>query len=236
MGRKLAIAVLLLLESKELGAQPASPKVLPKFMGHVVTIVEPELDADGFPKGSDPRATVCIEFAPQRQCYTSPQYYANNPMVSVVQVRKDISALFLSVESYGVSGWQIRFALLLPGSGKELQNIFLSDTTVPNQSQYAFWTDPTISDAQIFVTAGFVWGPDEGHYAKHRYIISAYVVRPRTVVNDTDYSHYLEDRYMTILKYDLDANANILSSEKQEILTRLRRIKSASERKPLVPR
>ena len=51
----------------------------------------------------------------------------------------------------------------------------------------------------------------------------------RFVVGDPYYYYYLEDRYMTIHKYDLDADANILASEKQEILARLRRVKAETE-------
>jgi hypothetical protein len=48
--------------------------------------------------------------------------------------------------------------------------------------------------------------------------------------------YYLDDRYMTSRKYDLDdKKTDILGSEKQEILTRLRRAKAVSEPKPLVP-
>lgn len=39
-----------------------------------------------------------------------------------------------------------------------------------------------------------------------------------------DLAYYLEDRYMTAHKYD--ANADILASEKQEIIARLRRLKA----------
>jgi len=87
--------------------------------------------------------------------------------------------------------------------------------------------DFSISDAQIFVMANYVWGPDEAHYDNHRYIISAYVRKPSSILDDLYY--YLEDRYMTVHKYDLDANADILGSEKQEILARLRRVKAETE-------
>ena len=50
-----------------------------------------------------------------------------------------------------------------------------------------------------------------------------YVGRPSSVVDDLYY--YLEDRYMTARKYDLDANVDILASEKREILARLRRLR-----------
>jgi hypothetical protein len=205
------------------------------FMGHAVTIVEPELDADDFPKGSDPRVTVCVESVPQRQCYTSPTGYARNPKVSVVQVQKNIPALFLSVESWGVSGWPIHFGLLRPGIGKDLEDLFRSGVEVSNQNQHAFWTDSTISAAPIFVVADFKWGPDEGHYGDHRYIISAYVSRYSQDLEGDLY--YLNDQFMTSRKYDLDdKKTNILDSEKLEILARLRRAKAVSERKPQAPR
>lgn len=40
--------------------------------------------------------------------------------------------------------------------------------------------------------------------------------------------YYLEDRYLTTRKYNWDAN--VLASEKQEILARLRRAKAERER------
>ncbi len=41
--------------------------------------------------------------------------------------------------------------------------------------------------------------------------------------------YYLEDQYMTAVKYDLDGHPglDILAAEKQEILARLRRAKAA---------
>src|SRR6476646_4066197 len=99
-------AILLFLGSKNLGAHPVPGKEIPKFMGHAVTIAEPKRDAYGEPEGP---ASVCVEFAPQRQCYAAPKEFGNYPTVTVVQVRKDLSALFFSAQSYGVSGWQIHF-------------------------------------------------------------------------------------------------------------------------------
>jgi len=195
-------------------------------MGRELTVTVPELDTDGFsPKGP---ASVCVEGPPQRQCYTAPKDYGRSPMVDVIQLDKETPALFFSAASGGVSGFGIHFALLRPGNGKDLENLFLSDTSVSNQSQHAFWTDPTVSDAPIFVTADFVWGPDESHYSPHRYIISAYVRRTSSIVDGLYYC--LEDRYMTARTYDLDSNADILAAEKPEILARLKRVKAERER------
>jgi hypothetical protein len=76
----------------------------------------------------------------------------------------------------------------------------------------------------MFVTATYVSGPDEGHYGEHRYIISAYVLSKLSPL------YYLEDQYMTTRKCDLDAKADVLTSEKAEILARLRRIIAATPR------
>ena len=232
MAAKLIIpAVLLCLGSEHASAQSPSRQDLPKFMGRQVTIIEPELDVDGFfSKGP---ASICIEGPPQRQCYTAPRDFGRNPKVSLVQLEKDLPALLFAAESGGVSGWALHFALLRPGTGNSLEDLFI-DVSVSNESQYAFWNDATISAAPIFLTADFVWGPDESHYSEHRYIISAYVWTPNAIVDDAR-SYYLEDQYLTVRKYDLDANADVLTSEKQEILARLARVKAETERQKQAP-
>ena len=107
-----------------------------------------------------------------------------------------------------------------------MENLFFSDTSVSNQSEHAFWNDSTVSDSPIFLTADFVWGP-ESHYEEHRYIISVYVRKPSSIVDGRYY--HLEDRYMTVCRYDYE-NPDILGSEKREILTRLARVKAETER------
>ena len=160
------------------------------------------------------------------QCYTAPPDFGRGPTVEVVQVATDMPAILFSAASGGVSGWRVHFALLQPGAGKDLEDIFLSDISISSQSQH----EHTISDAPIFVTADYEWGPDEGHYDEHRYTISAYVLRTPVFIDAPAY--YLADRFMTVRKYDLDANDEVLTSEKQEILSRLWRVKSESEWHP----
>ena len=218
------------MSSEYAGAQPAARQDPPKFLGREVTITEPELEDEFFPKGP---ATVCVEGPPRRQCYTAPRDFGRSPAVSVIQLGKEVPALFFSAASGGVSGFAFHFALLRPGTGKDLENLFFSDTSVSNQSEHAFWNDSTVSDSPIFLTADFVWGP-ESHYEEHRYIISVYVRKPSSIVDGRYY--HLEDRYMTVRKYDLDANKDILTSEKQEILARLARIKAEAERQNRTPR
>jgi hypothetical protein len=165
---------------------------LPRFMGRKVTIVKPEMENEYYPKGP---ASVCIEGPPQRQCYITPKDFGRDPAVGLLLLKKDMPALLFSAASGGVSGFGIHIALLVPRRGKDLDDLFLSDITISNQSQHAFWNDPTISDTQIFVTADFVWGRNESHYTEHRFIVSAYLLEPSSVLDGLYY--YLEDRYMT---------------------------------------
>jgi hypothetical protein len=224
MTAKMIIPVLLFFVARDVGAQSPRGQELPKFMGRQVTVVEPELDEDGFfPKGP---ASICLAGPPQRQCYTAPEGFGRSPSAEVIQLDKNTSALLFTAASGGVSGWDVHFALLRPGSGAELDDLFPS-ITVSAQSQHAFWNDSAISDAAIFLTASYVWGPDEGHYGFHRYIISAYT---RKLVSGDSVNYYLEDQYMTTRYYDLDANDDILTSEKQEILARLRRVEAERKR------
>jgi hypothetical protein len=193
-----------------LGAQ-----TLPKFMGRQVTIIEPNHTKDGFPKGP---AMLCLDGPPRRQCYTAPKDYGNNPTVTPVQLGKDQPALLFSVETGGVSGWSVHYVLL----DADLEDFLGEDVTVSNQNEHGFWNEPMISDQKIFLTANYVWGPDEGHYGPHRWIISAYF--PKASGDDGRYR--LQDRYMTVRHYDLESQ-DVLAAEKPEILARLRRIKSA---------
>jgi len=62
--------------------------------------------------------------------------------------------------------------------------------------------------------------------------VSAYVRRRSFLVDGLFY--YLDDRYMTIRTYAL--GTNILASEKQEILARLKRIKAETELQRKTPR
>lgn len=201
-------------------AHASAEDTLPKFMGREVTVTESPTDPDGlFPTGP---ASVCIEGPPQRQCYTAPKEFGRSPEVELVEVEKRKPALLFSAASVGGSGFDVHFALLRPGTGKVLDNLLILDGPVSNQSQHEFWTDSGISPAPIFVTADFVWGPDEAHYGTHRFIISAYVFRQSELSGD--FGYWLQDRYMTARQYDPDVNDDVLFSEKLEVLSRLARI------------
>lgn len=193
-------------------------------MGRQVTIMKPEVE-DQFPKGP---ATVCVGAPQQKQCYTAPLDFGRNTSTVVVQLKQDTQALLFSAESGGVSGWSVHFALLVPGTGKELQNLFFPDMSFANQSQHAFWKEPSISRTPIFLVADYIWGPGEGHYGDHRFMISAYF--PADWYPDGGLTYYLADRYMTTRSYDLD-KSDILTTERPEILARLKRVAEANQRR-----
>lgn len=225
----LIITALLLFSASQASiAQPVHHgQDLPKFMGREVAIHQPQHDAEGFPKGP---ATICVEGPPREQCYTAPMDFGNDPTLEVVQLAKENPALLFSASSGGVSGWEIHFALLVPGSGKELQDLLLSEVSVSSLSQDEFWIEPTISDARIFLTADAVWGPDEVHFGDHRYMISVYL----RALDDPNY--WLGDRYMTTRKYDLGTKVNVLQAERPEILARLKRVVPAPQPRLTPPR
>ena len=219
MTAKLIVSTLLLWGSEETSAQSKhSHQKFTSFMGQKLTIVESRQLSDGCHYGP---ASVCVEGPPQRRCYTAPKDFGNKPSVKVVELRKDMPVLFFSAASCGGSGWAVHFALLSPGLLKEIPDV-LPNVTVSNQSLYTFWKEPSLSEGQLFLTANFEWGPDEGHYGEHRYTISVYVL-------DHD-QYFLEDRYMTARKYDLETT-DVLASEKHEILARQRRIKTETQKR-----
>jgi len=200
-------------------------KPLPKFMGREITVTEPPLDDSGFFPTAP--ASVCVEGPPEKQCYVAPGGYGRSPEIEVVQIERNSPALFFSVFSGGVSGLAEHFALLLPGSGKTLDNILVLEP-ISSLGQHAFLNDRTISDSPIFLTATFVWGPDESHFSPHRYLVSSYVLKHPKELGGVSY--YLEDQYMTTRTYNLDTAPppDILAAEKPEILARLRRVKAAN--------
>jgi len=77
-------------------------------------------------------------------------------------------------------------------------------------------------------------GADEVLRQKHRYLISAYVLQRSLIYDGLFYA--LEDRYTTIPEYDRVENADVLASEKPEILAHLRKVKAESERPRQPPR
>lgn len=193
------------------GAQTAT-----KFMGREVVVYPPPGTDDGTGESPSEPARACLEGPPEEQCYSTPKEFGWNPNVEVVQFAKDRSALLFSASTGGVSGRGIHYALLAAEGGKELQDLFLGDVSVSNQSRTAFWSEPDLSDTKIFVDSDAMWGPGEVHYGEHRYVLSIYVWEGS--------NYWLADRYITSRWYDFDANDDVLGSEKAEIIARLKKV------------
>ena len=219
--RTLSVAVALNILA--LHAQVPGP-VLPKIMARQVMIETPEMEDDFFPKGP---ATVCLEGPPLRQCYTAPKDFGRFPEVEIVRLGNGASGLLFSAATGGVSGWSIHYALLKPGKDKKLENLLPFELAVSNQSEHAFWNEPSISSEPIFLTATYVWGPEESHYSNHRFIISAYVLSHNRELDTTDY--HLDDQFMTVKFYESKDHMDVLESEKTEILSRLKKVKASRQ-------
>ena len=200
------------------------------YMGRAVKLYAPKLDQYDSAPG-EPNASICVDGPPQRQCYDAPKGFYRYPSVSKVQISKDVLAMFFSASTYGVSGFAIHHALLVRSKmGDALDNLFASETDTSPQSEDGFWNVPVVSDFKIFVTADYVWGPDECHTCPHRYLISAYVMTKTTELTEGS-AYYLDDRYMTLRTYNVGMKASILQSEKAEIIARLGKIKAARQKK-----
>lgn len=218
------VAVLLALFSQ---AGPAdSPKLLKGYPVQVTGVS----DRDHSPAGP---ISLCLDIPPQPACHVTPKDYSYNPNVQLIQLTIGEPAILFSSENYGMSGWGVRFALLRLNQKNRLEDLLPRDIIVSNQSQHAIWDEKVVSNSKIFVTANCLWGPDEGHFGQHRYLISTYRRKESAYPADTDDSYYLHDQYMTVRKYELEANPqpDILAAERPEIVARLARIKEA-ETKP----
>ncbi|HEV2202182.1 MAG TPA: hypothetical protein VGR73_20370 [Bryobacteraceae bacterium] len=231
---------LIALAASGLYGQSGQEKPVTEFMGRKVTLTEPALAADGL--SSQGPATVCLEAPPRRQCFTPPQDFGRFPSLTVVELKKGMSALFFSAASGGVSGFAIRYAILQPGAGKDLEDLLWSGSdsgvTLSDQSEDALWKEPSISEAPIFLTAERFWGPEEPHFGDFRFMVSTYLLRFRP---DSESFHYdLEDQYLTARRYPTvfvgTERPSLLDSEKPEILARLKRVKAEAERQARTPR
>jgi len=244
--------LLIALAASGLYGQTPGEQVVTEFMGHQVTLKKPALDDNGFAEES---AQVCFDVTSKPQCYT-PQHGSGSgwgpdlpiglsPELTLMDLGQDRSALLFTVfANYGGSGSAFHYALLRPGNGKEIENLLPPDLILSEISEHAFWSDPSISDAPIFVTADFVWYFRDGHFGDHRFTISAYALEKDLPGVPDLFNYALEDRYMTVRKYpslnadpgDSDSTVGVLNSEKPEILARLKRVKAERERQAKAPR
>jgi pimeloyl-ACP methyl ester carboxylesterase len=231
---------LIVLVASGLYGQTPAEQVVTEFEGHQVTLMKPGLDANDL---AEETARVCFDVTSTPQCY-SPQHEPGSgwgpdqpigtfPELMPMNLGGGRSALLFTVvaRSYG-SGATVHYALLRPGRLGSIENLLPPDLVLSEISEQDFWSDPSISDAPLLVTADFVWnGISEGHFSDHRFTVSAY-----TLAEDPNipgrFNYVLEDRYLTARKYQIaspDASDHVLDAERPEILARLKRVKVERE-------
>lgn len=213
------VLLYLLAASLAAEAQPQVRKTELTLMGHVVVLKDVESTAVHASR-QDP-ASVCILTEPQPKCYKAPEYFIAAAKVERIQLDNKTQALLFTAKTMGVSGSSTHLALLVPNETEDLQDLLMdSERSISNQGQHQFLNEPTLSPAKILVTATYASGLNEGHYGPHRYFISTYT--RQFYEDDQSYRYALADRYLTARKYDLETEQNIILSERNELLRRLR--------------
>lgn len=229
--------LLLVLAAYGLYGQTEAKQLITEFAGFHVRIVRAKVDENGFPQGP---AGVCFESSAKPQCYMAPGFYGLGPNLTRIDLgRNQAAILFSATQWFGAASGNV-YALLRPDSEYGLQALFPSDITLSSEGRQAFWSDPSISDDPIFVTAAEVWALGEGHYGAHRYIVSSYILgSPVGPCDDSDPAgcrYLLGDQYMTARRYDPTFDKDdVLGMERQEIIARLKRIKAERERQAKAP-
>jgi hypothetical protein len=183
------------------------------FEGRKVIVQMGHWVDDGTEPGTP--ATVCIEGPPRRQCYTAPGDFGRTPITRPLALDDGGSALLFAPG--GLSG--IHFALLKPGEGDKLEDIFASTVETSYWSRFAVWTDAMPSP--VFVTAETSSRPEGPCHFK----IAVYA-RQRGALR-----YAKVDEYLTTGVYDL-YKGDVLAAEKQEVLARLRRRASEKRMSP----
>jgi hypothetical protein len=213
------IALLLLLMSSGVAQQQNWPKT---FVGRRVMVTKPQVGGDGEPLGP---AVICLFDVSGQQCYTPPEHdvpFGLNPEATAVRLTNNIDGLLFTAEaSAGGSGSSNILALLVPGQGARLRNLFPS-IVVSEQSEHQFIYRQVSSDMPIFAVADYLWSDGETHFSRHRFTISVY-----TYGKNVPY-YQLRDQYVTAKKYPSLDEADaivVIAHEKPEILARLARQK-----------
>ena len=196
-------------------AQPASQNRM-VFKGQQIEVIAPGATPDGLePSGP---ARLCLWRSPK--CFSAPKndpQFGFSPKAEIVRLSTTQQAvLFSAVASAGGSGTLTMLALLDLENGN-WENL-LPPVAITNQGQYIVWRERSVSNADLFVTADFIWGEGETHFSEHRFRVTTYAF------NSDTQRYSLRDRYVTRNKHpSLDEvdEVNVLDGEKPEILHRL---------------
>jgi hypothetical protein len=177
------------------------------------------MDANGLPTGA---ACLCLDASPAL-CYALPERQSDmqfglEPKTERVSVHGGGSLiLFSAAFSGGGSGTLVELALLRYEQDARLRNL-LPTVQRTEQGDQAVWQLPSVSSMPVLVTADYVWGKGETHFAQHIFEIRAYLFDSVRQIYAEKVGYRTSHRYASLDETD---QINVLVPERAEILRRL---------------
>src|SRR5580698_2891080 len=171
-----AFGVCVVLTLPVAGWAQQAPAVVLQFP--VYKVFPGKVDLDGLPTGA---ARLCLNAQPT-QCYSLPNgqkdagsgvefKFGLEPKAERISVQGGGSLiLFSATFSGGGSGSLDELALLRYERDGTLRNL-LPVVKLTEQTEHAIWQLPSISSMPVLVTADYVWGKGETHFAQHLFEI-----------------------------------------------------------------
>jgi hypothetical protein len=197
--------------------------VLAPALGHAqqFKLVPGETDADGTPLTG---AKVCLN-GPLYTCYPMSsltrgdmtyQFGLDPHATAIATPGPGPWLLFDATFSGGGSGTLTKFEIIR-SEGTYLVGV-LSGVALTNVSDFKIWHEPSISPYPLVVSADFVWGKGETHFARHFYVVEVRRYDP------------VEREYMRVLSYRTSRKYSggdstpirVIAPERVHILRRLR--------------
>jgi len=167
-------------------------------------------------------AMVCV--VTSRECFVAPVDYGSNPQAELVELSPGKSALlFRATASASGSGSSTTLSMLDLKDGRFVT--LAPEIQLSEQSEYAFWREPEISDAPILVTSDYIDESGETHFGRHRFRIQAFVVDATRATNASP-EYILRSEFVTDQHYpsfDEVSKIDVLSHERENVLKRLMR-------------
>jgi hypothetical protein len=205
------------------GMAQRTPTVVHEFPPYKVR--QGTVDADGLPTGA---ARLCLDRQPTR-CYSLPKgrsdmhsgveyQFGLEPKTERISVQGGESLiLFSATFSGGGSGSLDELALLRYEQDGALRNL-LPVVQLTEQGDRAIWQLPSVSSMPVLMTADYVWGEGETHFAQHFFEIRAYLYEAASQIYAEKIRYRTDRRYPGL---DEVEQVNVLVPERTEILRRL---------------
>jgi hypothetical protein len=205
------------------GRAQQTPAVVLQFPAYKV--FPGKVDLDGLPIGA---ARLCLNAQPTH-CYLLPNgqkdagsgiefKFGLEPKAERISVQGGGSLiLFSATFSGGGSGSLDELALLRYERDGTLRNL-LPVVKLTEQGEHAIWQLPSISPMPVLVTADYVWGKGETHFAQHLFEISAYLYDLASQSYAGKIRYRTSHRYPSLDEVD---QVNVLTPERAEILRQL---------------